>query len=107
MAHIFREIVQRTGADSDQALGMTGAIIQIIRCGLISLWRLDDHEFRLIGREAERVVALNDVTTAEALAYIDHQLERMGVHKLLRRAGVADGDVVWIGEFSFEYESSV
>ncbi len=66
--------------------------------------RVDDHEFRLVGREVERVVALNDVTTAEALAYIDHKLERMGVHKMLTRAGVAEGDVVWIGDFSFEYQ---
>ena len=49
------------------------------------------------------VVALNDVTTPEALAYIDHRLERLGVHRLLARAGAEEGDVVWIGEFSFEY----
>ncbi|MEL0075797.1 MAG: GTPase ObgE, partial [Ilumatobacter sp.] len=30
--------------------------------------RLDENEFRLVGREVERVVALNDVTTPEALA---------------------------------------
>jgi GTP-binding protein len=66
--------------------------------------RLDDGEFRLVGREVERIVALNDVTTPEALAYIDHQLDRMGVHRMLNRAGVAEGDVVWIGEFSFEFE---
>jgi GTP-binding protein len=69
--------------------------------------RLDEHEFRLVGREVERVVALNDVTTAEALSYIDHQLDRMGVHRLLTRAGVGEGDVVWIGEFSFEYQDGV
>lgn len=66
--------------------------------------RLDEHEFRLVGREVERVVALNDVTTADALAYIDQRLERLGVHKMLQRAGVREGDVVWIGEFSFEYQ---
>jgi GTP-binding protein len=41
----------------------------------------------------------------DALAYIDHRLERLGVDKLLARAGVEDGDVVWIGEFSFEWRS--
>jgi GTPase len=65
--------------------------------------RLDEHEFRLVGRQVERVVALNDVTTPEALNYIDHQLSRLGVHKLLSKAGAADGDVVWIAGFSFEY----
>jgi len=69
--------------------------------------RLDGNEFRLVGREVERVVALNDVTTPEALAYIDERLERLGVNRMLTRAGVTDGDVVWIGEFSFEYRSDL
>ena len=33
--------------------------------------RIGDGEFRLVGRDVERVVALNDVTTPEALSYID------------------------------------
>ena len=65
--------------------------------------RLADHEFRLVGRQVERVVALNDVTTPEAMSYIDHQLERLGVPKMLARAGAMEGDVVWIASFSFEY----
>ena len=65
--------------------------------------RTDAGDFRLVGRDVERVVALNDITTADALAYIDHRLERLGVHKMLRRAGAEEGDVIWIGEFSFEY----
>ena len=41
--------------------------------------RLGDGEFRVSGRDVERAVALNDVTTPEAIAYIDHRLERLGV----------------------------
>ena len=66
--------------------------------------RVDEHEFRLVGREVERVVALNDVTTADALSYIDGRLEKLGVHRMLNRAGVQEGDVVWIGGFSFEFQ---
>ncbi len=73
----------------------TGAVVE----------RTDGGEYVLLGRDVERVVALNDVTTPEALAYIDQRLERLGVLRLLARAGVADGDVVHIGEFSFEYRS--
>lgn len=69
-----------------------------------SVERLDDGEYRVVGRDVERAVALNDVTTPEALAYIDHRLERLGVQKMLARAGASEGDVVWIGEFSFEYQ---
>ena len=57
-----------------------------------------------LGRDVERIVALNDVTTPEALSFIDHRLERLGVPKMLARAGAREGDVVWIGEFSFEYQ---
>ena len=45
--------------------------------------RVADGEFRLLGRDVERVVALNDVTTPEALSYIDYRLERLGVPKML------------------------
>ena len=65
--------------------------------------REGEHEFRVRGRDVERVVALNDITSPDAMAYISHRLERLGVNKLLARAGAADGDVVWIGDFSFEY----
>ncbi len=65
--------------------------------------RVTDGEFRLLGRDVERVVALNDVTTPEALSYIDYRLERLGVPKMLAKAGAREGDVIWIGEFSFAY----
>ena len=66
--------------------------------------RMGEHEFRLVGRQVERVVALNDVSTPEAMNYIDHQLERLSVPKLLARAGAAEGDIIWIASFSFEYQ---
>src|SRR6056297_3033299 len=66
--------------------------------------RVADGEFRLLGRDVERVVALNDVTTPEALSYIDFRLERLGVPKILAKAGAREGDVIWIGEFSFDYQ---
>jgi GTP-binding protein len=65
--------------------------------------REGEHEFRVRGRDVERVVALNDITSPDAMAYIGHRLDRLGVNKLLAKAGATDGDVVWIGDFSFEY----
>lgn len=65
--------------------------------------KLADNEYRVHGRAAERAVALNDVTTPEALNYIDGRLAKLGVPKLLAKAGVIEGDVVWIAEFSFEF----
>jgi GTP-binding protein len=60
-----------------------------------------------VGRQVERIVALNDVTTHEALAYIDHQMKRLGVPKLLAKAGANDGDIVHVAKFSFEYQSDL
>jgi GTP-binding protein len=69
--------------------------------------RVGDNEFRVHGRNATRSVALNDITSPEALNYIDERLKKMGVGRLLSRAGAQDGDVVWIGDFSFEYTAEV
>ncbi len=67
------------------------------------LERIDEHEFRIAGREVERAVALNDVTAPESLAYIDNRLKRLGVARALQRAGAREGDVIHIGDFSFDY----
>ncbi len=66
--------------------------------------RLGDNEFRIHGRGVERAVALNDVTTPEALNWIDERLKKLGVDRLLNRAGATEGDIIWIGNFSFEFE---
>ena len=49
----------------------------------------------------------NDVTSPEALNYIDERLNKLGVPKLLNRANVREGDIVWIAEFSFEFVPEV
>ncbi len=66
--------------------------------------RQDDASYRLIGRSAERAVALSDLTEIGALNHARKELEKLGVNKALRRAGVRDGDTVCIGDFTFEYE---
>ena len=69
--------------------------------------RVGENEFRIVGRNAVRSVALNDITSPEALNYIDERLKKMGVGRLLSRAGAQDGDVVHIGDFSFEYMAEI
>ena len=66
--------------------------------------REDDGSFRVVGRMAERAVALNDVTTAAAQAYISSRLSGLGVYRALQRAGAAAGDTVHIGGLTFDYE---
>lgn len=65
--------------------------------------RADDGSFRVVGREAERAVALSDLTNIEALDEAHVRLRRLGVDRALARAGAQEGDVVHIGTLSFEY----
>jgi GTP-binding protein len=63
--------------------------------------RIEAGEYRVVGRVAERAVALNDLTTDEAADYVQGRLRRIGVDRALARAGAQDGDVVHIGAMSF------
>ena len=55
------------------------------------------------GRQAERAVALNDLTNIEALEYVQTTLEKIGVNKALKKAGIKPGDQVQIGGLSFDF----
>lgn len=70
----------------------------------VAVVRDDDGSWRVVSRQAERAVALSDMTDIGALDYARSRLERLGVNRALRRAGVRGGDVVTIGDFSFDYE---
>jgi GTP-binding protein len=60
--------------------------------------------FRVVGRPAERAVALSDITTPDAQEYVRHRLQRLGVDRALERAGAREGDTVHIGDMEFEYQ---
>src|SRR3954447_26225865 len=66
--------------------------------------RESNGDFRVVGRPAERAVALSDITTPDAQAYVRHRLERLGVDRALERAGAREGDTVHIGAMEFEYQ---
>ncbi len=73
----------------------------------VAITRDDDGSWRVVGREAERAVALSDLTDVGALDYAQNRLRKLGVDKALRRAGVRSGDEVRIGGFAFEYEEDL
>ena len=70
----------------------------------VTVEKVGDGEYRVHGRAALRAVALSDITNNEALAYADSRLKKLGVDRALGRAGAENGDVVWVGDFSFEYQ---
>jgi len=61
--------------------------------------------FVVTGKEAERAVAVSDLTNLDALAHVHRRLKRIGVDRALSRAGAHDGDAVRIGDLRFTYES--
>ena len=65
--------------------------------------RDDDGGWRVSGRVAERVVAMADLTNAEAIAYVADRLRRLGVERALARAGAKEGDTVRVGPVELEY----
>jgi GTP-binding protein len=103
-----REVVLRLGGMVDEARRQEpepeGYVVIRPEVEGVTVTREGEHDFRVAGRRAERAVALSDLTSRDALAYVDERLERLGVGRALERAGAQPGDVVHIGAFSFDYE---
>ena len=62
-----------------------------------------DGQWRLVGRAAERAVGLSDLSNPAAMDEVVRRLEKLGIDRLLSRAGARDGDEVTIGDFSFTW----
>jgi len=61
----------------------------------------------VLGRQAERAVALSDLTNIEALDEAHRRLKAIGVDKALARAGAKHGETVHIGRLAFDYEDDL
>jgi GTP-binding protein len=70
----------------------------------VAVERADDGSLVVRGRQAERAVALSDLTDPGALLYAQDRLHRLGVDRALARAGAQEGDRVRIGHFVFDWE---
>jgi GTP-binding protein len=64
----------------------------------------EDDGYVVVGREAERAVAVSDLTNLDALHFVHDRLRRLGVDRALARAGARQGDRVRIGGLVFDYE---
>lgn len=71
----------------------------------VQIVREDDAGYRVLGRPAERAVALSDMTDISALNHAQRKLEKLGVFRALRRTPIVNGDTVRIADFEFEYQN--
>ena len=53
----------------------------------VRIERNDDGSFEVLGRDAARAVAVNDLTNADALDYVRERLTALGVDRALARSG--------------------
>ncbi len=95
-------LVSRSRSESGASRSSEAIFINLTPDGF-KVVQLGEHRFRVLGRAAERAVALSDVTTPDALEYIQTRLRHLGVDRALTRAGATDGDEVVIGSFEFDY----
>ncbi len=65
--------------------------------------RAADGAFVVCGERVERLAAMTDFDSDEALARFERALGRMGVEKRLVELGASEGDTVRIGPYEFTY----
>lgn len=65
--------------------------------------RAADGAFVVSGERVERLAAMTDFDSDEALARFERALARMGVEKRLVELGASEGDTVRIGPYEFTY----
>jgi GTP-binding protein len=109
-----------TGEGLDPLLSRMALLVEEARAGLppagrfvvhrpepagIAVERSPDGGWSVLGRAAQRAVALSDLTNPEALAYAQGRLRGLGVDRALARAGAREGDLVRVGGFVFEYQA--
>ena len=112
-----------TGAGVDQLVGRLAALVNQARAeaaaGLaagsgevvvhrplpegVDVQRSGAGAWLVVGRAAERAVALSDLTDAGAQAEAIRRLRRLGVDRALARAGARDGDEVTVGTMTFTW----
>lgn len=68
--------------------------------------KLSDGVFRVEGVQIERMVVQTDWENDEALAFLQHRFNRMGLERELVKAGAVNGDEIRIVGRAFEFESS-
>lgn len=79
-------------------------VIHKIEPNSIFAKKIGEHDFVVTGKEALRAVAVNDLNNPAALDYVQTRLRKIGVDKVLKRAGAAYGDTVHIGSLNFTFE---
>jgi GTP-binding protein len=79
------------------------AHIALVPASAFRIERGPDGAFAVFGERIERLAAMTDFESDEALARFERALAKMGVEERLRELGAEEGDTVRIGQYEFTY----
>jgi GTPase len=79
------------------------ARIDLVARDAFSIDRAQDGAFVVRGERVERLAAMTNFDSVEALTRFERALERIGVERRLREMGATAGDTVRIGAYEFTY----
>ena len=79
------------------------ALIELTPRDAFLVTRESDGTIVISGDRIERLAAMTNFDSDEALARFERTLAKMGVEKKLRELGAAEGDTVRIGQYEFTY----
>jgi GTP-binding protein len=65
----------------------------------------EDGQWRVVGPEVERLIARHDIENEDAMAHVEHRLQKMGVLRALDEAGWEPGDDLEIAGIAFELDT--
>ena len=72
----------------------------------LTIEREERHVWRVSGTAIERMVIQTDWDNDEAVAYLQHRFDRIGLDDQLIKAGVRNGDEIRILGFAFSFEAA-
>lgn len=84
-------------------------LIPILKPGDEHTWEVSRTEegFKVAGKSVERMAAMTDLSSRDALRHLYRRMERMGVIEKLHDLGVEEGETVQIGELEFTYSDKL
>ncbi len=100
------ELVRASRLQEAFAAGSTEVVVHRPVPEGIHVERREQGTWEILGRPARRAVGFSDVTDPDAMEEALERLRRLGVDRLLARAGASDGDEVRVGDLSFTWYRS-
>jgi len=70
----------------------------------IHVRKLGEGEYEVLGEDIQKWLERYDISEKDVRIMFLEKLEKNGLSKILKDAGVKDGDTVYIGDFTFEYK---